>query len=1062
MGSIADNDTANTPPSAVSDTYEVNEDTPVDLNPLQGDSDPENDTLTVTHINGEALTGGAQTIVVPNGKVEVDASGKLTFVPNANFSGETSFSYTITDGHGNSDTAEQIINVKDVNNSPIVDSVTSPMSLSEEGLPGGLADTLGIVDTTNDRIGNGTLRFTDVDSSNFTLSMTGPASVTSGGETISWTWDSNTLMGSKPDGTLVMTVLMSAPMADGNGAYHADYTVSLLQPIDHPNKGEEDVLALKFGVTVSDNDNNSVVTELVVNVEDDMPTIGADTSVDMTLNKVAIHTNLLVALDLSHSMAAQDNGDPLSRFEHVKNALKAVVDKYDGAGDVAVNLVVFGTNAIPKTNGWVTVAQIKSIIDGLSLYPQGPEGYTNYEAALEKMMEAYANSTGKITKPGTQDISVFLTDGLPSAALGGDGTMQGQIIYGSEGGESNLGIDPAEEAIWKTWLINNKVKSYAYAVGAEVGNDANKAKAHMNPIAYDGKADTDMDGQVSPNAGSLLHAMDKDVDLDAAAIPGNGTVFTGTVNGGFGADAGHVRSVTIGGVTYSYDTVNNQITNDGNTDIINGNQVVIVTPQGGKLTLNMQSGEYTYLPDQSKTQYQENLSFGITDGDGDGKTSNQTWNIVVNPAVGAYDDKLKGTSNSAAIDADMLGWKGEYYGYNDNQIDNRVAENTNFAANARYHADDKSSGNNTISGNNLYTLDFAEKLINGRNGSTVTGSSRSADLGTPDARFNVSKIHYAETTLVDNEKTAPGEQVDNNSGLYRFLEKHGASDGSSIIVEAGVAYNNSAGLGYTTDAAMRFVGNVYFAKGVYDFGLIVDNAAILRIDGKEVVTQGTYSSSRIDSLERYPNGFEITEGVHSVEIIYIEENVNSALHMQYKLHDADDSTYQTLGLDNILMLKPEISLDLNGLQDIQQNGSAWEVRTGSILDGGSGNDVIEGSEARDFVFGGTGNDELSGNGAADTFIFSTQVGNGNDVIKDFTIGEDKIALTQLLEIEGQINPANPDWQGKDSVRNLHWNDADKVLTFTTADGEQNSITFENMTKSYASLDDFLKDNSFIA
>ena len=431
------------------------------------------------------------------------------------------------------------------------------------------------------------------------------------------------------------------------------------------------------------------------------------------------------------------------------------------------------------------------------------------------------------------------------------------------------------------------------------------------------------------------------------------------------------------------------------------------------------------------------------------------------------DDSIQGNATSQAIDQKNLGLSGEYYGYNDDQIDSRVAANPKFADNVRYHENDKSSGNNTISGNNLYDLDFAQKIMNDRNGSAITGSQRAAAEGTPDARFTVSKIHYAETNLTDNEKAAPGEHVSANSGLYRFLERYGAGDGSSIVAEGGKPYKGTSGTGYTTDAAMRVIGNVYFDKGVYDFSMVVDNGAILRIDGQEVIRQDTYTN-KVDTLGRHPNGVELSEGLHTVEIIYMEENVNSALQMQYKAHGADDSTYQTLGLDNKLMLKPEVPLNLNGLQDLHNSGDAthpvWEVRTGSVLEGNHGSNQITGSEGRDFLYGHEGDDQLTGGAGRDTFIYNTKADNGHDVIKDFKVGEDKIALTDVLEAKS-IDPAHPNWKPTSEIQNAQWNDSEHKLTYDTTDAAgktyHNSITFEGMTHSYSSAEEFLKDNTHI-
>jgi uncharacterized protein YxjI len=119
-------------PVAVSDSYTVAEDTTLTLNPLTGDSDLDGDTLTVTSINGTALTGVAQEITVPNGKVNISATGVITFTPDANFNSTTaiSFPYVISDGEGGTATANQVITVTTENDNPV--AVSDSYTVAED------------------------------------------------------------------------------------------------------------------------------------------------------------------------------------------------------------------------------------------------------------------------------------------------------------------------------------------------------------------------------------------------------------------------------------------------------------------------------------------------------------------------------------------------------------------------------------------------------------------------------------------------------------------------------------------------------------------------------------------------------------------------------------------------------------------------------------------------------------------------------------------------------------------------------------------------------------------
>lgn len=63
------------------------------------------------------------------------------------------------------------------------------------------------------------------------------------------------------------------------------------------------------------------------------------------------------------------------------------------------------------------------------------------------------------------------------------------------------------------------------------------------------------------------------------------------------------------------------------------------------------------------------------------------------------------------------------------------------------------------------------------------------------------------------------------------------------------------------------------------------------------------------------------------------------------------------------------------------------------LDGGIDDDLVNGGRGDDLIIGGQGDDTLFGGKGADTFGFAA--GDGSDVITDFAVGTDAIALTGL-------------------------------------------------------------------
>ena len=95
-------------PTANDDAAETLEDTSIVIDLRGNDTDP-NDPLS-------ALTIGD--FVSPDGTVVDNGDGTVTFTPNENFNGETSFTYVLTDPDGNFDTGEVFVEVTPVNDAP--------------------------------------------------------------------------------------------------------------------------------------------------------------------------------------------------------------------------------------------------------------------------------------------------------------------------------------------------------------------------------------------------------------------------------------------------------------------------------------------------------------------------------------------------------------------------------------------------------------------------------------------------------------------------------------------------------------------------------------------------------------------------------------------------------------------------------------------------------------------------------------------------------------------------------------------------------------------------------
>ncbi|WP_373018656.1 retention module-containing protein, partial [Thiomicrorhabdus sp.] len=105
----------NAPPVAADDSAVLNEDASQVIDILANDTDLDGDTLIV------------QGVTQPeNGTVVINEDGTVTYTPYENFNGTDSFTYTVVDGNGGSDTALVSLTVNPQNDPPVaVDDVAT-------------------------------------------------------------------------------------------------------------------------------------------------------------------------------------------------------------------------------------------------------------------------------------------------------------------------------------------------------------------------------------------------------------------------------------------------------------------------------------------------------------------------------------------------------------------------------------------------------------------------------------------------------------------------------------------------------------------------------------------------------------------------------------------------------------------------------------------------------------------------------------------------------------------------------------------------------------------------
>mgnify|MGYP000005862283 CR=1 FL=1 len=95
-----DGTATNAAPTAAADSAATAEGEAVTIDPLANDSDADGDTLTISQLTAPA-----------NGVAIVNPDGTVTYTPDAGFTGDDSFDYTVDDGNGGSATASVTVSV---------------------------------------------------------------------------------------------------------------------------------------------------------------------------------------------------------------------------------------------------------------------------------------------------------------------------------------------------------------------------------------------------------------------------------------------------------------------------------------------------------------------------------------------------------------------------------------------------------------------------------------------------------------------------------------------------------------------------------------------------------------------------------------------------------------------------------------------------------------------------------------------------------------------------------------------------------------------------------------
>ena len=333
---------SNAPPDAVNDTATTNEDTPVTINVLANDTDPDSDPLSVS-----SFTQGA------NGSVTSGGGGALIYTPNSNYNGTDSFTYTISDGNGGTDSATVAITINSLVDPP--DAVSDAVSTNEDS-------GVNINVRAND---------TNGDCSSITVSA-----VTQG---------ANGSVVINPDGTLRYT-----PQANFNGADSFRYTISCAQSTAfaffESGPPEMSLNAFQSNAVAADADE----AEVAVNV---LPVNDPPNAVDDT---ATTQENIAVTIDvLANDTDVENNAFIVTGFTQGANG--AVTSNPGGTLTYTPNTRFSGTDSftyqISDGGGGTDSATVTITVNRVSAPPDAVDDAATTDEDANLPINARANDT---------------------------------------------------------------------------------------------------------------------------------------------------------------------------------------------------------------------------------------------------------------------------------------------------------------------------------------------------------------------------------------------------------------------------------------------------------------------------------------------------------------------------------------------------------------------------------------------------------------------------------------------------------------------------------------------
>ncbi len=940
---------------------------------------------------GKNVLGGVGSIIQGQyGQLVIGVDGTSYYHanPNAAANGDVSdtFTYSVADKDGDISTTTVTIDVSNAGlhivpgNGAAVTVAEAALDLNQDGKD----------------LAAGTVTGSDPDSTAETGTGSVAGSVAGGVGAITYSIDGAT--------NGLFTTAHGVIQLNGDGSY--TYTLTSAPKTDPAANNGNDTTTDTITYRATDSQGNTITNQLVIDITDDVPHAGA---VDRAVIAPEVNSNVLLVIDVSGSMDDPSGVGNLSRLDLAKQSINTLLDKYEGMGDVKVQVVTFNNGTETPSNVWVDVATAKAYIAALHA-----NGGTNYDYALSAAENAFTTN-GKLV--GGQNVAYFFSDGNPT--LSSTHPTSGGAQSGSET-NPNLGdgIDTTEEKAWTDFLNANDIKAYAIGLGNGVDSQ------YLNPIAYDGTTGTNTNANVVTNLNNLDNVLSSTVQSVALT----GSLLT---NGTFGADGGFVKSITVDGITYTYDPKANNgdggMTSTGGTSHgtfdTSTNSISVASSHGGTVVVDMDTGAYSYTAASSgTTAFTDKVTFVLADNDGDlSNPANLSVTVTPNsPPVAVADHVITNILSSTiivpseALTANDTDANGDPLTVANTGFDTGWApKGADFVATTLQTI--QFNGTSNTSANQIRSIDRSDFNANTNNmtallvvsgflGAVSGGSANASDTLTVHLKAGES------LNLTDASNSHLNMTWQLGSGSTTTLGDGGvltATTEGDYTIHVSHAANHSGQTAYTLDMSINYAGAINTPD----------------LPATYTVTDNHGGSDTAAATITYQDGHTLT-GTAGDDILISNDSGSTLLGLagnDFMIGGAGNDKFDGgAGINTVSYhnAKGPVTVDLS-ITTAQDTGSAGhdtlvniqnligsdfgDHLTGNsqanVITGGAGNDVINGGGGNDTLIGGLGNNTLTGGDGADTFKYLA--GNtGHDTITDFTVGTDKLDLSQLLQGDG--------------------------------------------------------------